>query len=95
VVLHFPDYDSFELGIKGGEEWWFEGDIFKIVIENFAEIMILTFEDYKWGFKNPNDFVPRILYDFGFFMTNDMKLVGNIHDNPELILPRVMNDNRI
>jgi hypothetical protein len=66
-------YDSFELGIKVGDEWWFEGDIIKdkhginfIIIFNGLDFLIQSVIQPKFEFKIQN--------------IDEFKCIGTIHD---------------
>ena len=83
VMVEDFTYDSFELGIKVGDEWWFENDIIHVNRHKYparnedAFDGILTFMDYEW-----------MIYDMHSMGINGVRphddrvgeRIGTIHD---------------
>lgn len=79
-------YDSFELGIKGGDEFWFEGDIIEYQIFPDSDLNRgeLTCSCYQWYIITINKHGVKIAIPF--HDTEEMQLrkrIGNIHEESE------------
>ena len=91
IAENYLDYDSFELGIKVGDMWRFEGDLFKL--QNRTEkIYVLYYQsqsidkvcafDYVyWQLRGKFD---EIDLCWGLVQCKGNH-IGNLHDNPELL----------
>jgi len=75
-MLHRWDcisYDSFELGIKVGDEWWFEGDIVKTDEADWIGHIVFSGSEFI------------VVDDIGGFCSHcqweNFKRIGNIHED--------------
>ena len=74
IQEYLIDYDSFELGIKVGDEWWFEGDIFS---SEYGGLTLVYKEEWScWGFRNES---AGFLYS-GVLINSVFKRIRTIHD---------------
>ncbi len=65
-------HDSFELGIKVGDGWWFEGDI----VENCYGMCTLFYDGFSFGFES-------VIGHKGYFdilMQKSSTRIGNIRE---------------
>jgi len=69
------NHDSFELGIKVGDEYWFEGDRLSEMYHGCYHKGIIEFKDgcflVEWDDDELTDFLRNV---------DDMKRIGNIHE---------------
>ena len=76
--VNYINHDSFELGIKVGDEIWFEGDILCYIDEPESKhTLVYDGKDCRWylvSHKTGN-------HDSRDFPLVDFKRIGNIHDN--------------
>ena len=67
----------------------YEGDIIADNEGRFPTKYVITFKDYKFvGISDKGDDYGKYVFDFSqpYKMTKELKLLGNIHDNPELLI---------
>ena len=76
-------HDLFEMGIKIGDEWYFDGDIFewKVDTADFGKVI------NRGILKSPDNMRP---WSVSFYSIYDIlrmngTCIGNMHDNPELL----------
>ena len=65
----------------------YEGDIFTDNEGRFPTKYVITFKNFKFvGISNSGDYFGKYVFDFSQPLRKDikLKLLGNIHDNPEL-----------
>jgi hypothetical protein len=76
-------HDSFELGIKVGGVWWFEGDR-AIDTSNGLKGTVVYDED-GWGFTYDNREIPNTIgtSDLHDVLWEELEPIGNIHDKEE------------
>jgi len=46
--------DRLELGVKVGDEWWFEGDKIQLNRSGGSKFVKFVFTGYKWEFQEPS-----------------------------------------
>jgi len=92
---HCPQFDAIELGIKVGDEWWFEGDIIKhFMIDNNKKHIIFYMLEYREGVLwITNRYVPAShtttakelgdVYREKGIIVDMYKRIGNIHEGKE------------
>lgn len=73
-------YDSFELGIKTDDEWWFEGDRIMGKVDGITINGVLNAPTWNHGWIVITQGVSKELWTF-----IGAERIGNIHDNPELL----------
>ena len=73
------DHDSFDNGIKVGDEWWFVGD--RIQDNNGLVGPIQYYNNYEWNvlFDGTNGFAPFAV-ELLEYMDGDGKRIGTIYD---------------
>lgn len=71
----FINHDSFEQGIKVGDEWWFEGDIIQRPIPKIP-LIIRYCGRFGWNLYRINEEDT----DFIWFNDDSYKRIGNIHE---------------
>ncbi len=71
--------DSFELGFKVGDEWWFEGDRFACILRGQSREVILRYRNYGWYWELLKVGTFESIR-FGGYSLQDHKRIGNIHE---------------
>ena len=76
--IHFIlEYDSFELGIKVGDEWWFEGDIVRREWQRNIN-GTLKYDGFRWLVEPDIKEFPFYIHDKTDF--KHWNRIGNIHE---------------